>query len=401
MGAFTAPVPLFVLVVLLSVLGTSAAWWVLAHQLARGRAARSLVAAFGFFQLGLLAAMLAARIAGFELPVWLLGFGLMWTLIALLPAVVVLATTWLSLALRRRRARPDAPEPGRRALLASAIAGPPVLAAVGTAVGMVQIRGFVSREQEVFLPGLPPALHGLRVVHLSDSHVGSFTRGRVVERIAAATNAFEPDLVCFTGDLINHDHDDIPAGCDLLNACRARHGVFAVEGNHDLFGGREAFRGAVRSRGVDLLANEGRSLRIRGLPVDLLGLAWAADRGLGEAFSATVRGFSRRTGALSIALAHHPHAFDVTAAAGVSLTLAGHTHGGQLMAPGGVGFGPVMYRYWSGVYEKPAEGAVCVVNNGCGNWLPLRTFAPAEVVCLVLRPGPPVGIRSAHGPPLD
>ena len=87
-----------------------------------------------------------------------------------------------------------------------------------------------------------------------------------------------------------------------------------------------------------------------------------------------------------VAVRGEPH---VAAAAGVPLTLTGHTHGGQLMLPGGVGPGPVMYRYWSGVYEKPGSAgspaAVTVVSNGSGNWFPLRTFAPAEVVCLVLR----------------
>ncbi len=387
--------PLFVLVILSTVLGCSVLWWLFAHLLVSRRRARLLVAAFGLFQLSLIFGVMAARAAGFTLPPWAQGFALLWTLILLAPSVLLLA---LALAARWLRKRPDAaePEPGRRALLNALVAGPPVLAVVGTAVGLVQSRGFVTREQELPVPGLPPALDGLKVVHVSDTHVGAFTRGPVLGKIVAAVNGFDADLVCFTGDLVNHDLADVPAGCEMLLACRARHGVFAVEGNHDLFQGVEAFRQKVRARGVDLLVDEGRSLTIRGEPVDLIGLRWAADRRPGEsadrglegAFSATVRGFSRRPGAFSICLAHHPHAFDVAADHAVALTLTGHTHGGQLMLPGGVGPGPLMYRYWSGVYEKP--GATTVVSNGSGNWFPLRTFAPAEVVCLVLRPTAPV-----------
>ena len=378
--------PLFVLVVLSLVLGCSALWWVFADRLVRGRRARLAVAGFGLAQLGLIFAVLVARAAGFALPAWAHGFALLWTLILLAPSVLLLGTLLAARWLRRRPVS-DEPQPGRRAFLGAAVAGPPVLAAVGTAVGMVQSRGFVTRERELAVPGLPPALDGLRVVHVSDTHAGAFTRGPVLAKIAAAVNGLDADLVCFTGDLINAEHEDIPAGCACLNACTARHGVYAVEGNHDLFQGKEAFRREVRARGVDLLVDEGRALTIRGVPVDLLGLRWAADRGLEEAFEATVRGFARRPDAFSLCLAHHPHAFDVAAAAGVPLTLTGHTHGGQLMLPGGVGPGPVMYRYWSGVYEKvdPAPGAVTVVSNGSGNWFPLRTFAPAEVVCLVLR----------------
>jgi predicted MPP superfamily phosphohydrolase len=51
-----------------------------------------------------------------------------------------------------------------------------------------------------------------------------------------------------------------------------------------------------------------------------------------------------------------------------------------------LGFGPLMYRYWSGLYRKPAHnGASLVVSNGVGNWFPLRTGAPAEIIDLTLR----------------
>jgi hypothetical protein len=81
-------------------------------------------------------------------------------------------------------------------------------------------------------------------------------------------------------------------------------------------------------------------------------------------------------------LAHHPHAFDAAAAAGVPLTLSGHTHGGQLMLNEQLGFGPAMFRYWSGWYRKGVSQLV--VSNGVGNWFPLRVNAPAEIIHLTL-----------------
>ena len=50
-----------------------------------------------------------------------------------------------------------------------------------------------------------------------------------------------------------------------------------------------------------------------------------------------------------------------------------------------VGFGPLMYRYWSGLYRKAEHDAALVVSNGVGNWFPLRTWAPAEIIHLTLR----------------
>ena len=68
---------------------------------------------------------------------------------------------------------------------------------------------------------------------------------------------------------------------------------------------------------------------------------------------------------------------------GIPLTLSGHTHGGQLMAAPGLGFGPWMYRYWSGPYRR--GDAWGVVSNGVGNWFPLRIGAPAEIIHITLK----------------
>ena len=81
-----------------------------------------------------------------------------------------------------------------------------------------------------------------------------------------------------------------------------------------------------------------------------------------------------------ILLAHHPHAFN--AARGLPLTLSGHTHGGQLMLNEQLGAGPVLFRYWSGLYGDGDRRLV--VSNGAGNWFPLRLNAPAEILHLPL-----------------
>jgi predicted MPP superfamily phosphohydrolase len=91
----------------------------------------------------------------------------------------------------------------------------------------------------------------------------------------------------------------------------------------------------------------------------------------------------RQPNAFPILLAHHPHAFDLASQANIPLTLSGHTHGGQLMLSHNVGFGPLMYRYWSGLYTR--GGSQLLVSNGVGNWFPLRVHAPAEILHVTLR----------------
>ncbi|HEV8607078.1 MAG TPA: hypothetical protein VGQ99_17185, partial [Tepidisphaeraceae bacterium] len=107
--------------------------------------------------------------------------------------------------------------------------------------------------------------------------------------------------------------------------------------------------------------------------------------GRGDYIGADVDEVMRARGeeGLGILLAHHPHAFDAAAARGIPLTLAGHTHGGQLMLTRHAGAGPVLFKYWSGLYRK-TSGEALVVSNGVGNWFPLRVGAPAEIVKLRL-----------------
>ena len=233
------------------------------------------------------------------------------------------------------------------------------------------------------MPDLPRDLDGMTVAHISDVHVGKFTNGEILTELANATNALKADLVALTGDLIDHALADLPEAIDMLQRIDPRQGLFLVEGNHDLFEGTKAFRDGVTSAGLPLLNNALAPLEVRGHPVDLLGIRWARSQDRMNADIAATAAL-RRPDALPILLAHHPHAFDTAARAGIPLTLGGHTHGGQLMVTPELGPGPMMYRYWSGLYRKPS-GHAAVISNGAGNWFPLRTAAPAEILHLTLR----------------
>ena len=270
----------------------------------------------------------------------------------------------------------------------------PALTTLGAAgVALWQLERFRIRRFDIALAGLPPALDGLTIAHVTDFHVGQFTRGAVLDRIVAATNALRADLVLFTGDLINFALSDLEAALGVATRLRGAHGVFLCEGNHDLFENPVEFRARMRVAGLRLLVNESATVSIRGVDVLLLGLRWGArdrpahdpaSRG-DDAIAESMRELllQREQGAFPILLAHHPHAFDF--AGDIPLTLAGHTHGGQIMVTQNVGFGPMLYRYWSGLYR--AGKRALLVSNGTGNWFPLRTRAPAEILHITLRHG--------------
>ena len=293
-----------------------------------------------------------------------------------------------------KRPPPDGPASPmtRRDFLRVAGCAAPALCTLGvTGFSVAQLRHFRIRKMDAPIPNLPPALDGLTIAHITDLHVGQFTHGSILEEIVEATNRLRADLIVGTGDLINFDLKDLPAGLSVMTRLRAAHGVFMCEGNHDLFMSALQFRQSTRAAGMRLLVNENAVVSIRGTPVQLLGLPWGAGAGHphaegnhGDAAIANAMREllpQRQPGAFAILLAHHPHAFDY--AEDLPLTFAGHTHGGQLMATGELGCGPMIYRYWSGLYRKAAR--TLIVSNGVGNWFPLRTAAPAEIIHLTLR----------------
>lgn len=278
--------------------------------------------------------------------------------------------------------------PSRRQFLGAATAFVPQVALAGTlAVSYHQIGQFRIRPLTVVVPTLPAALDGLTIAHLSDTHAGRFVRRKQLARVVEATAALKPDLIAFTGDLIDFNLSDLPIAIDAMKDASAIAPLFLCVGNHDLFDDGQEFRRRVRKAGLRLLVNERQRIEVRGTAIDFLGLDWGTtvsprshmieqhmDRVL----------LRRSADRFEILVAHHPHAFDPAAAAGIPLTLAGHTHGGQLMLTQSVGAGNV-FKYWSGLYGQGQSRLV--VSNGVGNWFPLRINAPAEIVHITLRCG--------------
>ena len=286
--------------------------------------------------------------------------------------------------------------PSRRQLLGAAAALVPQVVLGGSLmVAAAQAGRLRVRRFSLAFANLPRALDGLTIAHLSDTHAGRFVREPQLERIAQATLDLNPDLVVFTGDLIDFNLADLPPAVSILRQLGHRLPMALCVGNHDLFENAREFRRRLRSAEIPLLADEKHSFTFRGQRLDVLGLDWGTpanprDDALRAHMERTLSQHAPST--FSLLLAHHPHAYDRAAPAGVPLTLAGHTHGGQLMLTDSIGAGRA-FRYWSGLYEGPvgtagggaASNSKLIVSNGAGNWFPVRINAPAEIVHITLR----------------
>jgi uncharacterized protein len=264
---------------------------------------------------------------------------------------------------------------------------PPVFTLSLTGIAMAQLNNIRVRRFVLPIAGLPKELDGITIAQVSDMHVGRFTNGKVLQKMVRMVNEMRADLVLLTGDLINDALADLDAGLELTRALEARFGLAIIEGNHDLIENPAEFERRVRASGIPFLLDESTIIDVHGFPVQLLGLSWTRVNGQGRdaAIGVAVKKLleQREAGAFPILLAHHPHAFDAAADAGLPLTLSGHTHGGQLMLNDQLGFGPSLFRYWSGLYQR--EQSKLIVSNGVGNWFPLRVNAAAEIVHLTLR----------------
>jgi predicted MPP superfamily phosphohydrolase len=260
-------------------------------------------------------------------------------------------------------------------------------AAPATAIGM-GVHGTLThhdlrvRELRVPIAGLPPALEGFTIAHVSDLHSGLFCGPHRLKIILDATNATKADLIVLTGDIINNEMGEFAAALEVMKRMESRHGIYLCEGNHDVIPGPGLVREACAQNNLPMLWNSTAAVPVGNARLVIGGLPWMKhlppeNLGMIDALYP-----ARQLGDVRLLLAHYPDLFDGAVAA--DLVLAGHTHGGQIMC-GDVGFGPLFFKYWSGPYRR--DNRALVVSNGAGDWFPCRIGAPAEIGLLHLTAG--------------
>ncbi len=285
-------------------------------------------------------------------------------------------------AIEDSQATPMADGMSRRSLLLASVAAvPPLLAVSATGYSLHSASRFRLSRMHLPVAGLPPALEGFRIAHLTDLHVGRWSTRAFLDEVVQTTNLLNADVVLFTGDLLDISISDLPPAIDTIKRLRSRHGVYMIEGNHDLIDNGAMFRHAVLHEGLNFLRSSIAKLEHNGQLLELLGLPWSRSELMMQQDVMALASMRDR-GAFPILLAHHPHAFDAAADARLPLTLAGHTHGGQLALTRDINAGNMLFRYVSGLYRK--GDSQLLVSNGTGNWFPLRMGAPAEIIEITL-----------------
>jgi predicted MPP superfamily phosphohydrolase len=241
------------------------------------------------------------------------------------------------------------------------------------------------------LRGLPETLRGLRIVQISDLHIGNAMGGAKLAGLIQDVHALEPDLIALTGDLFDYDPAAVEPGAMLLAGLHAPLGVYAVLGNHDVYAGREHVARALAKHAPALRLLRGEVVSVPApAPLYVAGIEdpgkdWTARGDLPE-LNALAK--SLPTDGPVVLLVHRPEAFEQAARLGFPLVLAGHTHGGQvaLPTPGGH-WNPAraVTRFYRGLYHAKEHRSILYVNRGLGVAGPrIRFNCPREIATLEL-----------------
>jgi predicted MPP superfamily phosphohydrolase len=317
-----------------------------------------------------------------------------WALGSTGTAVAILAARGLR-RLKRRRGGSSF-DLSRRNFLAG---GARALAAAPFAVSGYGVfherRRFEVETFEVPIAGLSSALDRLTIVQLTDIHVGPFMPEEEVEAFVEAANRLEPDFVALTGDFVSFRREEVLPCARALGKLRARRGIYACLGNHDFYTGAEdELAREMERRGIVVLRNRGRSMRIGNSSVGLVGIE---DLRTGEPdLAGALAEIGREPDEIRVLLSHRPEIFPEAARRGVDLVLAGHYHGGQVKPlPGSdVSLARLLTRYAEGMFQLPrsaeegraAKLSTLFVSRGVGiTALPVRINCPPQIAHLVLR----------------
>lgn len=275
------------------------------------------------------------------------------------------------------------------------------------------------RHRTIELPGLPQALGGLKLLHISDLHAGTPGPGaRALPKIAERAREVAPDIVFFTGDMTDKKKDISPY-LEILSRVEAPFGKFAVLGNHDhglrktvlhdlakrltrlnLAPGKYEVptedvkeivsrnRRLLSQAGIDLLENQCVRLNISGENVQICGVD---DYQYGYADLPRIAGQIDQRAGLRVLLSHSPDIVETIPNGDYHLVLAGHTHGGQICIPhptkGKIRLSTSGSSFGTGIYRLP--NLIMHVSPGVGTTLvPFRLLSRPEITVLRLASKP-------------
>jgi predicted MPP superfamily phosphohydrolase len=253
-------------------------------------------------------------------------------------------------------------------------------------IGFFQAR-FKPLIQKVEVPmgRFSKALESLKIVQISDLHVGPTIKAAYVQQVVDRINALEPDLIFFTGDMVDGSVQRLKNDVEPLRQLRSRYGTFFVTGNHEYYSGAEHWVEKTKELGMKPLMNEHVVLDVDGDKLVIAGVTdFMAHQMLKHHRSDPKKALDGAPKGLpTILLAHQPGTADQIRDLDIDLMVCGHTHGGQYI-PFNWAVAKA-HKYTAGLYQQ--DQLQVYVNQGTGYWgPPIRLGIPSEITLFNLVP---------------
>lgn len=245
-------------------------------------------------------------------------------------------------------------------------------------------------------PDLPPYFDGYRLVQITDFHLGSFPPGNdFVQKVVDATNNEEPDMILFTGDLVNNQASEVEPYLDTLKQLHASDGIYSIWGNHDyceygnnhsigaLKRNRRMLYGYQESLGWHQLMNEHHVVSHGMASIAIIGVENPGQPPFTNRSNLKKAMKGLNPDMFKILLSHDPHHWRrEVVGKKIQLTLAGHTHAGQLKI-GKWTPARMAFKEWGGAYRIGEQ--MLYVSSGIGGSFPFRLGAWPELTVITLK----------------
>lgn len=245
---------------------------------------------------------------------------------------------------------------------------------------------FQTKRIKLPIPNLPEEWKELKIVQISDIHIGSFANEKPVQKIVDLVNAENPDIIFFTGDLVNYTAKELLPYIDILKTLKAKIAIYSILGNHD-YGTyvswdseKEKYENfehllAIQTKQLewDLLLDENRILERNGKKLAIIGVQYIGHSMRFGKFGNLEKAYKgAETSDIQLLLSHDPSHWDYEVSQkkeyqGIHATFAGHTHGFQFgIEIPGLKWSPAKYVYphWAGLYKTSKQ--YLYVNRGAG-----------------------------------
>ena len=255
--------------------------------------------------------------------------------------------------------------------------------AIALTTGMIIRKDFHIKEIDLKIDGLPKDLQGLRLLQLSDIHMGAYYSAADLRRVVDASNNLRADIGFITGDLITTISDPLDDCLLELKRLKSAYGLWGCLGNHEKYWRIADYATAqARKQNLFFLRHQAETLKFGNSRINLVGVDHQFKH---EGYLLGVDKLVKPD-EFNLLLSHNPDVFPVSAKQGFQLTLSGHTHGGQInleVANTNLNIVDLVTPYTKGLYQKP--GSSLYVTSGLGTiGVPVRLGAPPEITLLRL-----------------